>query len=148
MHFKIKTMDKRFLRVGNYMLNKHNGKVNVVMVVKAKANGKITIALENEGNPFYHVGAQCSLSHIPVNHEWLTDFGFVKMHESEYTLNTYELNGFEVWDKNGDGKEFFYMNNKNSVKIKGIDHLQNLYYELIQESLTLNHRSGLTTLKL
>lgn len=133
-------MEKRFLRVGNYVINHHNGNIRYGMVVNANAKDKITISLESdrEDRKFYRISSsELSVTPIPINKEWLQSFGFKLMPESEYTLNTYELNGFEVWNKNGDFSELVYLTNKSSVILQGIHHLQNLYYELFQEQLQL-----------
>lgn len=65
---------------------------------------------------------------LTENH--LSRFGFSRMPESEYTLNTYELDGFQLWDKHGDFSEVVYQSNKDSVILKTVHHLQNLFFDL------------------
>lgn len=131
-------MDKKFLRVGNYLLNEYNDRINYAMVVKVRDSGKLTIRIEQKGDLYFNVSPVLSkISSIAINKEWLESFGFMLMPETEYTLNTYELNGFKVWDKKGDFSEVVYLTNHMSVVIKGVHHLQNLYYELFQEQLQL-----------
>lgn len=143
-------MDKKFLRVGNYVLNNHNGRSRYAMVAKANWKGQLTISLESErlGSEFYRISSlELTVAPIPINKQWLHSFGFKLMPESEYTLNTYELNGIEVWDKKGDFSEVLFLTNKLSVTLQGVHHLQNLYYELFQDHLELKDNS-LVTLRL
>lgn len=140
-------MEKKFLRVGNYVLNHHNGRVRYAMVLKANSRDRLTISLESEReeSEFYRICSnELTVTAIPINKQWLESFGFKLMPESEYTLNTYELNGFEVWDKNGDFSEVLYLTNKSSVILMGVHHLQNLYYELFQNQLHLKDNTLVT----
>jgi hypothetical protein len=59
------------------------------------------------------------------------------MLESEYTLNTYEVDGFQLEDKNGDFSELFYLNYRESVDLKTVHELQNLFFALKGKELTL-----------
>lgn len=137
-------MEKKFLRVGNYVLNHHNGRSRYAMVLKANSIDRLTISLESdrEESEFYRIcPSELSVTAIPINKQWLQSFGFKLIQESEYSLNTYELNGFEVWDKNGDFSEVLYLTNKFAVTLQGVHHLQNLYYELFQYQLEMKDNS-------
>lgn len=59
------------------------------------------------------------------------------MQESKYTLNTFEIEGFQLWDKNGDYVELFYLNNRESVHLKTIHELQNLFFALKKKELSI-----------
>lgn len=142
-------MDKRFLRVGNYIKYIYKDKCKIGIVRNIKYTGRLTIVIENENQSVLVINTKTDFSpnNIHITEEWLYSFGFKKMIESEYTLNTYELNGLEVWDKNGDFSEVLFLTNKLSVTLQGVHHLQNLYYELLQEQLELKD-SSLVTLRL
>lgn len=74
---------------------------------------------------------------IPLTEEWLLKFGFTLMPESEYTLNTYEFDEFQLWNKNGDFSEMKYLTNRESIVVKSVHQLQNLYFALKGEELTI-----------
>lgn len=79
---------------------------------------------------------------IPLTEEWLVKFGFEKPAETWY------LNGFGVWQTlcgNKDGTEFigfFYELRDRGIVDKHIEHvhqLQNLYFALTGEELTIKN---------
>lgn len=74
---------------------------------------------------------------LKLTKDHLKRFGFILMQESEYTLNTYEMDGFQLWDKNGDFKELVYSSNREFVQLRTVHELQNLFFALKGKELNL-----------
>jgi len=74
---------------------------------------------------------------LKLTKEHLRRFGFTLMNESEHTLNTYELDGFQLWDKKGDFSEVEFLTNRDSILIKSVHELQNLFFALKGKELYL-----------
>ncbi|SHK84573.1 hypothetical protein [Chryseobacterium polytrichastri] len=70
------------------------------------------------------------LTPIALNEEWILKYGFTLMPENEYTLYTYELDGFQLWNKNGEFSEIEYLTNRESILVKYVHQLQNLFFAL------------------
>lgn len=70
-----------------------------------------------------------ALKPIPLSEEILIKAGFVKMFETEYTINTYQLGFIKLWDKKGDFSQLFIQLHE-YIEIKHLHTLQNFYYLL------------------
>ena len=75
------------------------------------------------------------LKPIPLNEEWLLNFGF-KSNINKHSGCGYSIFGdFKLWI---DNSKITYWKVKGSVELKHIHQLQNLYHALTNEELTLN----------
>lgn len=56
----------------------------------------------------------------------------VSFHKRKYkcTVNIYEFEGFQIWNKNGNFTELVYVSKHDSVQIKYVHQLQNLFFAL------------------
>ncbi len=106
------------LRIGNYIENT-DGQMASYMVVNAD------VIKQNEHTMY------ASLEPIPLTEEWLIKFGFIKHGKYGY----FYLDNFII-DKNKLGK-FFMCDIDIHVEIETVHHLQNLYFALTGEELTL-----------
>jgi len=118
-------MEANELRIGNYV-EVENYKIIQLENIHPKGT-------EKEGEVYLI----SMLKPIPLTEEWLLRFGFSPMSESEYTLNTYELYGFQLWNKNGDFSEIVFFARDKSIVIRTVHQLQNLYFVLCGEELTI-----------
>jgi hypothetical protein len=111
------------LRIGNWV-KQPNGIIEVFTVSDSDDEGDINSYLEDEIEP------------IPLTEEWLVSFGFID------DKITFELKGFMLgWYRND---EFYYLptnqiNVRNKIQIKYVHQLQNLYFALTGEELTINN---------
>jgi hypothetical protein len=78
-----------------------------------------------------------AISPLGLSEDQLLRYGFALMSESEYTINTYELEGFQLWNKNGDFSEIVFLTNRDSVIVKSVHQLQNLFFALKGKELTI-----------
>jgi len=126
-------MNIKDLRIGNTVLF-----VNVEATVLGIGHDDIIIKYNNrmEDVTAKFMIQGVSALNLTVNH--LFKFGFKLMPETEYTVNTYELEGFQIWDKNGDSTELKYLSNRDSVEIKHVHQLQNLFFALKGKELYLH----------
>ena len=75
---------------------------------------------------------------IPLTEEWLLKFGFVYTDDVENLNRDYKLQEFEI-QLHLDVNDFICCNTiPNYVQIKYVHQLQNLYFDLTNEELTLN----------
>ena len=65
---------------------------------------------------------------IILNEERLLRFGYKLMKESEYTFDTFELNGVGLWNKERDFSLLIF--EFSNLEVKHVHTLQNLYYAL------------------
>ena len=74
---------------------------------------------------------------IPLTEDWLLKIGFKLMKETEYTLDTYEINGVQIWcpdrDRFNTGKHLKY-----DPLMKYVHQLQNRYFSKTGKELTIN----------
>lgn len=107
------------LRIGNY-ITQPNGD-NSVFRLEAEDEEVNTYPIEY-------------ISPIPLTEDWLVKFGFIDDQIS------FELNGFMLgWYRND---EFYYLPTnqitvRNKIQIKYVHQLQNLYFALTGEELTI-----------
>ena len=83
---------------------------------------------------------------IPLTEEWLLKFGFElsKFHLTQYNVKLFKLNGYGVQFKEWEsyyGKKsmdwVFIIHSFDSVKLEHVHQLQNLYFALTGEDLTV-----------
>ena len=75
---------------------------------------------------------------IPTTEECLLKFGFEKLTGSNVIENCYNKNGYSV-SFSKYGHISFWVSNDNNIIIKYVHQLQNLYFALTGEELTINH---------
>lgn len=71
---------------------------------------------------------------IPLTEEWLLKLGFVEMEKSEYTLDTFELDGVKIWLKED---RLACFSDWTMCIITNVHQLQNLYHALTLKELTI-----------
>ena len=125
-------MDARELRIGNYI--QYFGNVAQVEGIVNESNG---FGLQLNGGDFASINSN-SLEPIPLTEEWLLKFGFEE-YEFEDEIFGYVLNDF------GYVNEFQFMIRifidfegiLIQKPIKYVHQLQNLYFALTREELTI-----------
>ena len=122
-------MDARELRIGNYI--QYFGNVAQVEGIVNESNG---FGLQLNGGDFASINSQ-SLEPIPLTEEWLVKFGFKYKGNGLYTYgfkNMFKVNCHEF------GIDFYYGNTyPYYVKPNFVHGLQNLYFALTREELTI-----------
>lgn len=117
-------METNDLRLGNYIMDKKDENIEYVY------------RLHNLGDDMYindmHPDACLP---IPLTEWWIKQLKFKPMSESGHTPNTFERDEFQIWNKNGDFSEIIYLNNQNSIVIKYVHQLQNLFFVLKGQDL-------------
>lgn len=73
---------------------------------------------------------------IPLTEEWLLDFGFKDINNKSFKLlkHTHHDVMFRIFD----GGAISYCEKNEYVLVKSVHHIQNLYFALTGEELTLN----------
>lgn len=113
-------METNDLRLGNYIMDKKDENIEYVY------------RLHNLGDYMcindLHPDACLP---IPLTEWWIKQLEFKPIsEESGNTPNTFERDGFQIWNKNGDFSEIMYLNNQNSIVIQYVHQLQNLFFAL------------------
>jgi hypothetical protein len=123
------------LRIGNYL----QGKTRFVKVTKIYSEHAIGIG---SGDPYYVSGENPCLTPIPLTEEWLLKFGFKKNIDTSYSRNDISLfidkrlkTNLFLQENMNDFKWFGY-----ECKIQYVHQLQNLYFALTGEELTINEQ--------
>ncbi|MCT2406221.1 hypothetical protein NZD88_01460 [Chryseobacterium antibioticum] len=125
-------MDIKDLRIGNTFLFV-NFEATILGIVHEDVIIKYNNKIEDVIAKFMIQG----VSPLNLTEKHLFRLGFKLMPETEYTTNTYELEGFQIWDKNGDFTELLYLSNRESVHVKYVHQLQNLFFALKGKELTI-----------
>lgn len=116
-------MDVKELRIGNY-LERPNGNI-----------AHVTWGVIKDVEARYR-----TYTPIPITEEWLVKFGFVKLPDREYLADQWGIGAHPLTDdylliiKSIDG-EYFYQTT--IFQLKYIHSLQNLYFALTGEELTI-----------
>jgi len=119
-------IEARELRIGNYAKHFENG---IVLTV-----GR-TIAFKNPTNTI-RVDVD-DLQPITLTEEWLLKFGFIYTDDVDNLNRDYKLQEFEI-QLHLDVNDFMCCNTiPNYVQIKYVHQLQNLYFALTNEELTI-----------
>jgi hypothetical protein len=123
-------IESKELRIGNWVEGLLPDDRDMIPC-EFQADAKTMYALSTEE----YVCEACIIDPIPLTEEWLIKFGFKLMVETEYTLDTFELNGVQLWNKKRDFTELRY--NTCGIDVKHVHSLQNLYFALTGEELTI-----------
>ena len=124
-------MDARELRIGNLM-ELPNGEIS--KVTGFTENGKVWFVREPKHE-------ECALKinqvkPIPLTEEWLFEFGFIDDFSKDFRVR---LIGHRLGDFFITEKMKLLTSDINSVKIKYVHQLQNLYFALTGEELTIKN---------
>lgn len=114
------------LRIGNLVLD-----YGMVVPVNHLMLSRL-VGIENEGK-------KCiNLSPILITEDWLVKFGFVSDWTDGKTRKEYSIKGMYLFHyKSGKIESVQYESGQNLIKIKTVHQLQNLYYALTGEELTI-----------
>lgn len=77
---------------------------------------------------------------IPLTEEWLIKFGFKKELVDAVGIaqwHEYHLDSVEVFNDGTECSELFFIHNSNRTEVKYVHQLQNLYFALTGEELTI-----------
>ena len=122
-------MDARELRIGNYI--QHFGNVVQVEGIVNETNG---FGVQITGGDFASINSQ-SLEPIPLTEEWLFKFGFEIGYNQKKMLDVY-CKDVDFLIERSNSNNFYYK----KVNIKSVHQLQNLYFLLTGEELTLENK--------
>ena len=106
-------MEAKELRIGNYLI--HDG----YFIKSYSVDGFINV-IKNIDN----------YEPIPLTEEWLVKFGFNKL-EGWDDMYYFQIGDFQIYEYNVSGYEF------DDFGIKHVHQLQNLYFALTNEELTI-----------
>jgi len=120
-------MRKEELRIGNLL----NWNGIICPVVQIDETG-FTVAdnTQTKLNSNYHYFPDETITHWELTEEWLVEFGFKKVGE------LYIKNQIEIW-YNEPTKRFYHSEQNIGVNTNHIHQLQNLYFALTNQELTL-----------
>lgn len=118
------------LRIGNLIYGPSN---RVESVIGIESDGTITtfLSLSNNSGLTYKTTDYGS---VPLTEEWLTKFGFEKIENSSYPIFHKDNFYFEIVNHKKLG---FIFPKYWSIKILAVHQLQNLYFALTGEELTI-----------
>lgn len=128
------TLKANELRIGNYL----NGKQGHVIITEIRENNIVKI---HDNTSIFYVGT--CLKPIPLTEEWLFKFGFIEKIDA-YFYNDYcieDIHNRVTWVIN----EFDHITDEFTAIGCGINYvhqLQNLYFALTNEELTLKNNSN------
>jgi hypothetical protein len=115
-------METNELRIGNIIYNTR-GKADKVNIDALKY-------LQQYPNTL------CQVKPIPLTEQWLKDFGFEGSVNENSKCRTYSIGKFKIWIQNGS----FCFHHYSYFEIKHVHQLQNLYFALTDEELTLKSK--------
>ena len=128
-------MDSKELRIDNFIRLKENGNIFDVQVVGTRCE---SIDVYNNGiYTSYLKNIDYYLEPIPLTEEWLVKFGF------KIVVKNAEKNGvlicYNIKEKTYDFvlRDSFYNKKFTVSKLKHVHQLQNLYFALTNEELTI-----------
>jgi hypothetical protein len=127
-------MDVEELRIGNLVNHEQT-----THVIKSIGGDRVSsVWIRGTYNDIYNSSIK-HIKPIEITEEWLVRFGFEKETIRVAKIKTYRLNGLSVWF-NSDKIISVYIGEQrvdDGCKIKYVHSLQNLYYALTGEELTL-----------
>lgn len=130
-------MKSKELRIGN-LIGWHDGNREDFLPIEIQGIvGKRIHVNVNGSNQFCHESYQSFLP-IPLTEEWLLKFGFEK-HNNLFFSNHDYFSYIELGAYGCDGLYGYCLNDEKSIyhKLKYVHQLQNLYFALTNEELTL-----------
>lgn len=116
------------LRIGNLVWTDYSGEMLVSAIMDDKKNQYLCLR-KNENFPDgrYIIG---DVSGIPLTEEWLLKFEWQLVRNKSYYINSY----FSI----SDTRCLYYHGDFTGIVIKHVHQLQNLYFALTGEELTIN----------
>jgi hypothetical protein len=127
-------MDVEELRIGNLVNHEQT-----THVIKSIGGDRVSsVWIRGTYNDIYNSSIK-HIKPIEITEEWLVRFGFEKETIRVAKIKTYRLNGLSVWF-NSDKIISVYIGEQrvdDGCKIKYVHSLQNLYYALTGEELTI-----------
>jgi hypothetical protein len=122
------------LRIGNYL----QGKTRFVQVTKIYSEHAIGIG---SGDPYYVSGENPCLTPIPLTEEWLLKFGFLHSLRLDDFMFKKGNDCFQIQPyKEGFSNSVLYNDMEIVDKLQHFHQLQNLYFALTGEELTIKEQ--------
>lgn len=118
------------LRIGNYLSGR-----NTVQVTEILMDGLVRI--EDSNSKFYVTGDNPCLEPIPLTEEWLLKFGFSYDERFDSFVKEYHNKMFNSKDEFIVRKDLVVCDMDYSPETKHVHQLQNLYFALTGEELTI-----------
>lgn len=119
------------LRINNYVY--YNNEHNEIGIITKLITDIITdinyVGINNRIDVHY---LNKHINPIPLTEEWLLNFGYWKLDNKDIHFVT---KGHTIWKCDN-----LFMCDKNGLIIKSVHQLQNLYFALTKEELTLNNK--------
>ena len=120
-------MEANELRIGNYIdRTDYICRVIGIDILDSKKGTIITEPLDFKGERFVIQEQEP----IPLTEEWLVKFGFEKL-EGWDDMYYFQIGNFQVYEYNVSGYDY------DGFNIKHVHQLQNLYFALTNEELTI-----------
>jgi hypothetical protein len=127
-------MKSNELRIGNYVLfNKSNNEIGCITSVETFVSNQFKVGFDNRIDIKYY---DDEIKPIPLTEEWLLKFGFRIGKTEEY----YELEFVEMFGYDNEDWNFKYLGNLIKLDLKYVHSLQNLYFALTGEELTIKKK--------
>jgi hypothetical protein len=131
-------MNAKELRLGNFVFDNENIPMQIAKLETEKytdwnSGNTVNAILEKDGQ-YYESDI---MNYIPLTEQWLIDFGFkeeIKLGNVISSYNVFKLEDFTYNSNHG----WWYMNISLKNQPKYVHQLQNLYFALCGEELTLN----------
>ena len=126
-------MKAKELRIGNYVsrcdLFDNHSRVEQILEIarKIKTTGAVTV-----------ICTPSEIEPIPLTEEWLLRFGFENKYEDQEDNPIYKFESIEIVKTLFKDKYHLYAGFP-SIEIKHVNQLQNLYFALTGEELTIKH---------
>jgi hypothetical protein len=122
------------LRIGNYL----QGKSRFVKVTKIYSEHAIGIG---SGDPYYVSGENPCLTPIPLTEEWLLKFGFLHSLRLDDFMFKKGNDCFQIQPyKEGFSNSVLYNDMEIVDRLQHVHQLQNLYFALTGEELTIDEQ--------
>ncbi len=136
-------MEANELRIGNYVYPYADNKYYVPVKVESINSEGINICLFmdqiDEDYQFKELGSEENqLSPIPLTEEWLVKLGFKKITDNANSIGDYSYYKYKGVETSCIGKYGITIDGADSILIKHVHQLQNLYHALTGEELKYN----------
>ena len=120
---KNNTMEAKELRIGNLVYDINNKIIEIEEVLRYKISFSFKLGIGFAGYK--------SIKPIPLTEEWLIKLGFKEVNPKRGIISSFIKNGIQI-DISNSGN-YYYKN----ILILSIHQLQNLYFALTGEELTI-----------
>ena len=132
-------MKAQELRIGNYVnTSERSGNIYQICrqgIVRTINNGSCNITPNGCSSPVVTVKLK-NIEPIPLTEEWLMKFGFRTHDHHDYFIDISPASDFRAWLSVFQGNGFFYID-AFDIKFKYVHQLQNLFFALTGEELTI-----------